>query len=438
MSAVGLLLGLLVLSYLGSILVGGRTIRGFGLPSGVEYLLLGFVLGPRVLGVVTTSLVEAFTPLLVVGCAWLALVSGIGYLQVGGRHIRFSRASFGVLSAAFVGAGVAASVWFALSLAPELPLLAGVPGVDGVRAWLLARGAARLSESERLLVAGAVGIVSCATTRHAVRWVVERHGARGPLSDALADYARASVLVPAIALALLFAAAPGPGLHEYSWLIRAAVPPVVGIVMGAVATVLLGREFRLGASWGILLGTSFLGTGVASRLGQSAVATMFFMGLTVASLSPHRHDLKAMVTPTEKAVMLPLAVLAGASIQPAAPLAPLLIVAAVVARVLLELGRGLVISAVVSGARPAGPTVGFGMMSIGAFSLAVAVAVSLRLPGTLGPAVLACAGAGLVLGELLGPLMLRRALVRNGEIAPRLEDADHENDGAFQRDSEAQ
>ena len=39
-----LLLGLLLIAYLGSNLVGGRAIRGFGLPSGSEYLVLGFAL----------------------------------------------------------------------------------------------------------------------------------------------------------------------------------------------------------------------------------------------------------------------------------------------------------------------------------------------------------------------------------------------------------
>jgi hypothetical protein len=40
-NAVLLLTGLLVLAYLGSFLVGGRTVRGAGLPSGVEFVALG-------------------------------------------------------------------------------------------------------------------------------------------------------------------------------------------------------------------------------------------------------------------------------------------------------------------------------------------------------------------------------------------------------------
>ena len=55
MNAVFLLVGLLVLSYLGSFLMTRRTVGGAGLPSGVEFAALGFVMGPQVLDVVSTG-----------------------------------------------------------------------------------------------------------------------------------------------------------------------------------------------------------------------------------------------------------------------------------------------------------------------------------------------------------------------------------------------
>jgi hypothetical protein len=394
-NAIGLLLGLLVLSYVGTILVGGRTIRGFGLPSGAEYVLLGFVLGPRLLGVVSGTLVVAFAPILVVGCAWLALVAGTSYCQVGECKVRLSRALAGIVLSSLVAAGVATAVYFALGFA------------------------SKLAENQRFLWAGCAAAVSSETTRHAVRWVVERHGARGALSDTLADYARASVLVPALILAVLFAAAPDQGLSTLSIPARAGITIFVGVVLGLVATVLLGRDFRRDESWGILLGSSLLGMGIATRLGQSAVATTFFMGLTVALVSPHRSEIKTMVAPTEKPVVLPVAVLAGASVHPeAAPFALLLIGTGLAARLLIELVRGSLLALLVRAARPAGPLVGVGMVSTGAFSLASAVAIELRLPGELGASVLAYAAASLIMGELLGPLLLRRALSLAGDIDP--------------------
>ncbi|MFZ5890190.1 MAG: potassium transporter Kef [Myxococcota bacterium] len=398
MSASELLLGLLVLAYFGGILVGDRTIRGFGLPSGAEYLLLGLVIGPRALGIVPSALIEAFTPILLVGSSWLALVAGIGYLQVGERRVRFGRAFAGVLMALFVGAGVTLAVFACLGVLTPLRIF------------------------ERWLLAGSAGCVSSATTRHAVRWVVERHGAKGQTADAIADYARASVLAPALGLTVVFALAPGGGSSLLALPARIAATGIVGVVLGLVATLLLGREFRRDESWGILLGTSLLAMGVAARLGLSALSTTFFMGLTVALVSPHRADVKTMVAPTEKPVMLPVALLAGASVNPqGAPYLMILIAAGLSARILLELVRGTLVGWFAPRARPAGPLLGLGMLSTGAFSLASAVALESRLPPELGASVLGFAVASLLVGELLGPLSLRRTLVRTGDIIPGMQ-----------------
>lgn len=62
MNAILILMGLLVLSYLGSFLMTGRTVGGVGLPSGVEYAALGFVLGPHALDLVGGDSVAAFEP----------------------------------------------------------------------------------------------------------------------------------------------------------------------------------------------------------------------------------------------------------------------------------------------------------------------------------------------------------------------------------------
>ena len=101
MSAIGLLLGLLVLSYLGGMLRGARAIRGFGLPSGSEYLCLGFVFGSQVLDLIPLPLLLSFRPLLLVGAAWIAFVEGLGYTRVGDRAIGLGNAVMGVVFSLF-------------------------------------------------------------------------------------------------------------------------------------------------------------------------------------------------------------------------------------------------------------------------------------------------------------------------------------------------
>lgn len=391
--SIAVLLGLLVVAYVGSMLVGGRTIRGFGLPSGAEYLVLGVVAGPHVLGLLPRSAIHGFEPIFVCAAAWLALVAGLGYLIVGTRRVRLGRALAGIVSAAFVAAVVSGALFLLLG---HYQLLDGYPRLE------LALGA---------------GFVGCETTRHTVRWVAERHGAYGPLSDWLADMARASAIVPVLGLGYLFAIAPDAPLAALVVPARVGIGLALGVLLGLVAAVLLGREFRRDESWGILLGTSVLAAGVAARMGLAPVATLFMMGLTLALVSRHRLDIKAMVGQTEKPVLLPVVLVAGACVdfKPIANIGTVVAVA-LCARFAAELLRGLFFSAFVRAARQAGPSLGLGMLSSGSISIALAFTLAVRSPGPAGDGVLLLAAAGVLFGEVIGPAMLRRSLGRAGEI----------------------
>ncbi|MEO7035921.1 MAG: potassium transporter Kef [Polyangiaceae bacterium] len=393
MNAVAFLLGLLVLAYLGSILVGGRAIRGFGLASGAEYLVLGFVLGPQVLSVVGRSLVDSFQPVVLVGVSWVGLVLGVSYLRVAQRNVPVRRVFLGIALSAVVSACVSGAVFFGASTFTRLPRL------------------------EVIAFAAAAGIVCSETTRHSVRWVVERYGAAGPLSDLAADTARASALFAALSLSVVNAWLPGAALPAFSVLGRVGVSLGLGVVLGLTAALLLGREFRRDESWGILLGTCLLGTGAAARLNLSPLSATFAMGLTLAIVSPHRLDIKAMITPTEKPVLLPVVLLAGAYVNVRLPTALLvLVVVALVVKLIARVLCGTLLSVTSSAVRGAGSEFGLSMLSSGALGLAVALAFAVRHPGQVSDSVLLLAALGVLVGEWLGPGALRRALTRVGEI----------------------
>lgn len=393
MNAVTFLLALLVLAYLGSILVGGRTIRGFGLASGAEYLMLGFVLGPQLLSVISHSLLDMFQPVVMVGVSWLGLVLGLSYLNVGERRVPFPHIVLGVALAAAVSASVASIVYFAAERFSPLP------------------------HSEVIAFAAMAGIVCSETTRHSVRWVVERYDAQGPLAELAAHTARASALFAPVALSAVNSWLPGAALPSFTLIGRALVPLALGSILGLTASLLLGREFRRDESWGILLGTSLLGAGAAARLNLSPISTTFMMGLTLAIVSRHRLDVKAMVTPTEKPVLLPVVLLAGASVSVKLPAVLLVLVA--LALVVKLLARVLLASALSLRFKTLnGLEFGGGMLSSGALGLAVALAFMGRHPGAAADSVMLIAAVGVLLGELLGPGSLRRALFRAGEIKP--------------------
>ena len=146
MNAVLVLVALLVLSYAGSFLAGARTIRGVGLPSSVEYVVLGFVLGPHVLGIVGRDLVATFEPLTQVALGWLALLMGLDFGRAEGRRAGVGAMVLGAAFGALTGVAVAAAVWFV-----------------SIR-WLHAP-----IDRALVLTAGGVGAVGAETTRHVMR-----------------------------------------------------------------------------------------------------------------------------------------------------------------------------------------------------------------------------------------------------------------------------
>jgi hypothetical protein len=399
LNAIWLLMGLLLLSYIGSFLVGGRSIRGVGLPSGAEYVVLGFVLGPTALGIMERSMVDIFGPIAEVTVGWLVFVLGLNYGMNGKRRVRWTRIFGGMVLAGITGAAVGAAAYFFLKLRTDM------------------------SESDAIITATGAGAVGAETTRYAVRWVVERHGANGPLSEFIGDLADSDDLLPLLAVAVVFALRPAAPLA-----LPIAVPPagmavatlLLGVLLGALAAILLSGEFHIAEAWGILLGTSMLLVGTADRLGLSPIAAMFALGVSISAFSRHRTQICAMVLPTERAVMLPSLLLAGANVSfTSVKYLPLFVGVCIVARTASKLLVGFSLLAVSKPARLAGPRLGAGLLSAGALAMSIGLTFALRFPGPIGDLVLATAAVATVLGEFVGPAALRNSLRAAGEIADK-------------------
>jgi hypothetical protein len=395
MNAVLLLMGLLVLSYLGSFLVTGRTVRGAGLPSGVEYVALGFVLGPHVLDLVGGDMLASFEPVVQVALGWLAFAVGLDFGYAGDKRVRTGSLAIGTLGSLITGGAVGVAVWFALRrLEPQLAL------------------------SDRLLLAGGIGAACSETTRHAVRWVVERMNARGPLADRLNEIAHADDLLPLLAIAFLFALSPTPDVHVHEPLRDWPLITIgIGLLLGAGAALLVRSELRLDETWAVLFGVTLIAIGASARLALSTLTASFFLGVAMAALSRHGAELRAMVAPTERPVLLPALLLAGAHLDfVASPKLPWIAAAAIGARLVGKVVVGWMLYVSSKPARRAGPLVGLSLMSSGALAISIGLAFALRFPGTIGDTVLVVAAVSATFGEFVGPTRLRRSLQAAGEI----------------------
>jgi len=285
--------------------------------------------------------------------------------------------------------------------------------------WLVAR---RLhvgeTPTDQLLLAGGVGAACSETTRHAVRWVVERHDARGPLAERLNEIAHTDDLLPLLAVAVLFALAPSTHIPMKMPLLDwPAITVALGTLLGAGAALLVRSELKLDETWAVLFGVSLIAIGTTARLGLSTLTASFFAGLAVSLLSKHGKELRAMVAPTERPVLLPALLLAGAHLDfRNNPHLPWIIVAAIATRLASKIVVGWLLAATSKSARRAGPLVGLSLASSGALAISIGLAFALRFPGTVGDTVLVVAALSATVGEFVGPVRLRNALRRAGEI----------------------
>jgi len=397
LSPVVVLLGLLVVAFVGSQLMGTRA-AGYGLASGVEYLLLGVVLGPYALGLVERSTLASFEPLAAVGTAWLTLVIGADYGFVGAKRVGARGLIFGiVLSLLSVTTTALLVRWVALQVTD-------------------------LRGQDLFLVSAGIGLVSCETTRHAVRWVVSRHSAEGPLTVLISEIADSDDLVPILGLMATFTsfgAIELPTRVQMPWWGFSVGTLLLGLVLGATAAALLRAEPRASDGWGVLLGAALLGTGISWRLGMSPQTVTFAVGFTLSALSRHGVELRTMLGRAERPILLPTLVLAGAQvrIEHSRELIALSL-AALVARIAVRLLAAPIVAVVARAPASVGPSLAVGLLPTGALTITIGLVFAMRFPGRVGDIVLGVAAGFTMIGELVGPASLKRALERAGEIEP--------------------
>jgi len=396
------MMGLIAAAFVGSVLVGRRGQRRHGLASGSEPVLVGFLLGPTVLGLVTPRLLEVFTPLAQVGLGWLALILGLDYGWVDRRRIPGLRRIGGTLAGLLTMAVVAGATFLLLRRVQPT----GVP-------WSL--------DTERWIEAGGVGAACAETTRHAVRWVADRVKAEGPVTELLLDLSDADDLGPFLICGALFTLEPPPGLR---WATHPGIlwagQVGLGVAIGCLTALLVSREFRARSLWGVLFGTSMVAIGLAVRADLAVLTVAFCMGLGLSAASRHRQAIRALVLPAEFPLRLPALLLAGARIDVGqvpflAWLVPGVLAARFVAKALV-VGAATVLCPPL---RRAGAPLVPGLMACGPSSMAIGLAFALRFPGPVGETVLVTAAAATILGELMAPVGLRAALRRAGEAAPQ-------------------
>ena len=363
--------------------------RGLRAPAmeGMSFLVIGFALGDRVLGLFPADVLVTLRVVVLLGLAWIGLVFGLQIELRVLRHLRPWHRRVGWLVPLLIGTVVAACglllglrPWLVLSLAA----VAMAPAPSTLESVVRGRPPADRSAFRLLkLVVAFAGLPAVVVFGVASAWA-------SPLSGA-AD-----------------------GLSPWQLLLYLVG---IGIVVGYLSLVLVRGVREPVEIVTLLIGTMAGLAGATALLGFSALPAATCSGAVLINRAAFPHRILRVAHSIERPLVIALLVLVGASWSGVA-FSWQVFAVMVVGRMLGTVigGRVLVARAGRNGVRVTVPGLGLGLLPQGELALGLLVALVGFSTGTQG--VLEAVVAAMVLHQLVGRWWMGRHLVRRPGRGP--------------------
>ncbi|MEJ2207007.1 MAG: cation:proton antiporter [Gemmatimonadota bacterium] len=375
--------------------------------TGMQFLVIGFLLGPSGLSLITDEAAQQLSPLLALGLGWVGFHFGLQLDRESLRHFKL-RVHLVALGQALLS--------FALFLGGALALLE-LFGIAADVPLLLPLGAAA---------------TAAVTTPAGIALVSSNFLVRGKVRDLLFLIGSLDAVVGITALQLTYSfyrpSLPGNPAAGGSLLYTAAAT-ALGLALGIVFTWLTRRRPRSEELVLYVLGACAFTAGAALQWGLSPLFLSAVMGFTVANLGRERARVFLLLQRWEKPVYLIFLLLAGALLR----IPGVWVFALAAGYALLRALAKVLGAAAMAASVPLGFDVprrlGFGLIPQGGISIAMAVSgvllySDLEVRGVAAETTLfTVIVVGVMLSELAGPFMTVRLLRRAGEISPRVEEA---------------
>ncbi len=406
MSVTLLLVVLVVFAFFAAHLLNRYAARFVPL-SGVEYLVVGALIGPQISPqLLSSDSLDQLRPL-------VSLLLGVMGFLVGlqarrkSEAWRFTWTGVLIALATLLLLAVPFAVAYGLLVSPTDTVLLErrLFVLDGYRFELfLTREQCAIA-----LVLAAVAGVSFTLPGRAGRWT------EAPVFQLLRRAALAGqwVAVTAVALVLAWTRSRAPatsieGSAAY-WFLGAIV---LGVVLGACFTLFVGQETVTSRIFLATVGTMTFGAGIGAELGVSPLFVSLVTGATVAFSSRHHEQLREQLNRLHHPSAVLLLVLAGALWVP--PAEATLWLFPVVYLAFRWLARRTLPSFFAWLTTPVDPTrLGVGLLRQGTLAVAVALDFALRAPEHAG-VVLTTAITGALVFDVLARGALRRFLIDAG------------------------
>ncbi len=393
-----LILAVIGVAYLISHLLLDRIQRRFGIVTGVEYIVLGAVVGPA-FGLLDHASLEQFTPAVVLGTGSLGLITGI---RLDLRH-----------SDTVEPEPIRISLWITLLtaltvVALPIAVISFYTSADTMQTWLPA-----------ILCAGAVSLVADPGPLQSLQKFLS---ARGDSTFAAIKVARLCASLAVIAFGTVFcmydhdAVFLPQSLATLDWfLIHLVLGAVLGIIFGSF----LRRGFEDEKLLTVVIGTVVFTSGIAYYLRLSPIFVNFILGFVLINTCRTADQVALRLDSIERPLYIALFFFAGASMNLSAPWwSYLLVVPYILLRTTGRLAGGL-IAMRTSPVEPRLPALGRVLFAPGALSVAMLLDFQQVYGGTK-PATVAYSGlvVAVIFSEIFSYIRTRSWLIDYTDVPP--------------------
>jgi hypothetical protein len=369
--------------------------------TGAHFVLVGYLLGPSALGLITADTTQQLSPLLALGLGWVGFHFG---LQLDRRMLGQFSTGYHVLALG------QAAVAFA---------------VFGAAAYALAR-AAGLEDAVVLMLVLTASCTAAVTTPAGIAMVSATFRVKGNVRNLLLFVGSIDALIGITALQVTYALyrpdALATGMGPYSQLVFVGLAVGVGLVCGIVFLWLTRSRLAPEELVLFILGACALASGVALQWDLSPLFVSAVMGALVANLSASTERIQLLLSRWEKPVYVTFLLIAGALIEiPTWVVFPMAVGYATLRFLAKLVGASLMVG-MVPFRFEVPRRLGLGLIPQGGISIAMAVSgalmyTDLQVRGVDAEALLfAVIVMGVALAELTGPLLTTRLLEHVGEI----------------------
>lgn len=295
-------LAVVAVGYILAYVLFDRLRDKYGYVGGAEYVLIGFILGPRVTGLLGAEQVQDLTPIVSLAVGWLGMLLGT----------YFRLPTLALLAPAQVQIAFTEAVaTFCTALAALLALFHFIAHY----AW-----------PDAITQSVTLAAVATLSSPAAVDAFVDRARIRPPVLPILQLTARIDALVAVVAFGLVLAVfhqgAVAPAVRPPTATEWAVINLAVGVASGVLFHLFLGPRPNVeegeGASrlFVALAGAIVVASGASYYLNLSPLYTNLILGFILANSGSSHRDVTRLLLATERPVYLALLVFAGAAWSP--------------------------------------------------------------------------------------------------------------------------